>query len=590
MKRNVVFLVIDSLSYKTLESYPFPEELFINNFIKKNSIIYNNVYTQGPYTEASMNGLAYGQRALDNSAFMYSHTKYTHSFVDNIHPDYKTFFAGMSCRLFVDHCSNSFDKFHYHFYTPTTLPTLQWNRVKHFSNLSKKRNLTELEIECLKNLINYGLNDTDKFLTNLINQKYETSLSHGLIRKNDLDSLIKRVNDLKNEFLNNENAFISRVLKEEINFADYDFNYYIPYNNEQKIKDIYNKYRPKLLRTMKNHYSFSLADLKVFFSNNHKGNYIKDFIKCITDKFRKKKGLSNIYNKLLLPDANVKKAISFDKSINQIEDFLKNQKENNNTPFFIYCQPDDFHPPAVFWTYDSENEKVLENELSTALNLANRIKTKNVNIFDYLSLFYLDKKIEYIFDLLIKDDLLNSTDVIITADHGSWFFYDSLRLDDSLIMTEERMHIPCMFYRANLKREEENNLHNSYSLPNSILKFMGYKTDDYFFGKSFDEDKNEFLISENLGFGCPDIYNTKINYVVHNEKYKLNIETKINEELTLNNCKSFYYLESDPLEQINAFLKAKNNDAELISRMFKIAQKRHQELNKNTNPVSFYRI
>lgn len=591
-KRNVIFLVIDSLSYKTLQSYPFPDELFLNNYIKKHSIVYDNVYTQGPYTEASMNGLAYGQRGLDGSAFMFSHAKFSHSFVDNLHADYLTFCSGMSCRLFVDHSKKSFDKYHYHFYTPTTLPTLQWNRVDHFCKLYQSRKLTKDEKGCLVKLIRYSLDDTESFLNSLKSKEYETSLSNNYVRLSDVDLLLKKVQIAKKNFTNNQDSFLDFVLRKEIDFSKFDFNYYVPYNDINDQKMIFDKYRPLLIKEAKKHYSFRLKSILNFNSNlfhsflNTK-SFTKNLVKVLLSSSRKRKNLESVYSALLKPDSNKKRAISFDRCITEIKKLIEDN-DNEKKPFFIYCQPDDFHPTSVFWTYDSPDDANLESELSSALSLAKRIKLKNCNIFDYLSIKYIDSKINELFNILQKNNKLDDTDVIITADHGSWSFNDYVRMDDNLIMSEERMHIPCLFFRNGQPELHDTNLHNSYSIPNTILSFVGYPPDNYFYGKPFEIDSNKYLLSENLGFGCPDIFNVPINYVVHNQRYKLNIKVGIEETITEKNCVGFYDLVKDPLEEINIISKIKKINKTLFLEMFNVAANRHSELQSNTSKEDFY--
>lgn len=587
-RRNIIFLVLDSLSYETLNLYPFPDELFINSFIKKDSTVYENVYTQGPYTEASMNGLAYGQRGLDGGSFMFSHSKFDHSFVDNIHKDYETFCSGMSCRLFIDHCYSSFDKFHYHFYTPTTLPTLQWNRLDHFVKLSKNRPLSREEVRCVTSLVEYGLNDTLRFLNNFLDKKYQTSLSKTFIRETDVTALKNDVEKELSNFKTNTAKYIQDILSGNINFTQFDFNYYVTYNNKKLATNVFDTYKKKLIHLATKHYVFRPRQYKLFFNTlfNNSTATIKDAVRVLFISTRNKRWIKKNYQDLIVANNNKKRAISFSRCLDSIYSFISNR--SGEKPFFVYCQPDDFHPLSTFWTYDSNDEQTIKSELECALNLAKRIKLKNCNIFDFLSIKYLDNKVKELFDFLINNDLIENTDVVITADHGSWNLNNAIRTDKNLIMTEERMHIPCLFYQKGQGFKAEHNLHNSYSIPNTILSFMGYETDEYFFGKCFSEDKNKYLLSENLGFGCPDVFGTPINYVIHNKEYKLNVLARINEDVRLSNCTSFYNLKKDPLEERNIISKTIKTNQELVSEMLQPAKLRHDELKKELKPLTFY--
>lgn len=581
--RNIILLVIDTLSYKVLEQYPFPEELFLNNYIKKHSILYENVYTQGPYTEASMNGVAYGQRALDGGTYMFGHACFSHSFVDNIHEKYNTFCSGMSCRLFIDNCYKSFDKFHYHYYSPTVLSTLNWTRLEHFINLNKKRSLTSNEIGCISTLLSYSISHTLKFLENYKNKQYETSLSNNYIIEKKADDLLEKVNALQQSYENDKVSLINDVLEEKINIGALELDYQVPYEETNTALSFFKNYSSKLLKIVKKKYRHNFQTIMWLFSNiktiktSGLKEFLKNEIKILKFPSSQKLKLTKTYNELI-NGITKKKPISFDRCIPEILSFIKDNISSKK-PFFVYCQPDDFHPTPVFWSYDSNDLNKIKIEFDEALSLANKIKKQNCNFFEFLSIRYIDSKIKTLFQELDKMNLLNNTDVIITADHGSWEYgdYPSTR---KLIMTEERSHIPCYFFRLNQMQKKDYNLHLNYSLPNTILKYEGFDTDNYFYGKAFSEDKNEFLLIENLGFGCPDIYNVPIRYVVLNNRYKLLIVTSLKDCISSKNCIELFDRKKDCLERFNILKQFKKKNQVLFQTMISVAKKRHEELQK----------
>ena len=71
MKKNVILLVIDSLSADEMEDdrYGASAMPFIQS-LKKKSIYVRNFYSEGPHTEAGVRGLLCGIDGLDDNGYM----------------------------------------------------------------------------------------------------------------------------------------------------------------------------------------------------------------------------------------------------------------------------------------------------------------------------------------------------------------------------------------------------------------------------------------------------------------------------------------------------------------------------------------
>lgn len=68
--KNVVFLVLDSLSYLNFDY--LKSNFDIIDLYKYSSIVFNNVFSQAPYTEAALTSLLTSNNILDNNGDLFN--------------------------------------------------------------------------------------------------------------------------------------------------------------------------------------------------------------------------------------------------------------------------------------------------------------------------------------------------------------------------------------------------------------------------------------------------------------------------------------------------------------------------------------
>ena len=73
MKKNVIFLVIDSLIYDKIgnKKYGDSPSPFLDS-LKRKSLWCTNMYSQGPYTEAGNKALVSGDNSLNRGGYMHN--------------------------------------------------------------------------------------------------------------------------------------------------------------------------------------------------------------------------------------------------------------------------------------------------------------------------------------------------------------------------------------------------------------------------------------------------------------------------------------------------------------------------------------
>ncbi|MDZ7543493.1 sulfatase-like hydrolase/transferase, partial [Clostridium perfringens] len=75
--KNIIFLVMDSLSHNNIDY--LKKNLNIIDTYKDNALIFDNVFSQAPYTEAALGALLTGTNVLDYEGYLMNlkHRKYT---------------------------------------------------------------------------------------------------------------------------------------------------------------------------------------------------------------------------------------------------------------------------------------------------------------------------------------------------------------------------------------------------------------------------------------------------------------------------------------------------------------------------------
>ena len=72
MKKNVIHIIVDAYCYNNLYRKVGNREVtpFLN-MLKKNSVSFERMYSQAPYTEASQVTLLSGENTLDNGGYLF---------------------------------------------------------------------------------------------------------------------------------------------------------------------------------------------------------------------------------------------------------------------------------------------------------------------------------------------------------------------------------------------------------------------------------------------------------------------------------------------------------------------------------------
>lgn len=245
-------------------------------------------------------------------------------------------------------------------------------------------------------------------------------------------------------------------------------------------------------------------------------------------------------------------------SINtQFEHFRERIKEydEKDKPFYAYIHADDFHFPSIFFTYDTADRRLIQEEFECLKRYIAELPSNYCgNLITDLSAVYIDFHLKR-FITEMKKELKHDVVYIITADHGYSYYQVPPRAFMVNNFHQENFSVPFIVHAESLQGKRYEGLYSSSDIKKFVRKYVL-------------EEKTEILPEKYVRNewipGCPDISTKQIYYAVFDGRYKLAVKCRSNEAVSKNKIVSFYDLEQDPLEKHNLKKKYCSIDKEEI--------------------------
>lgn len=578
MKKNVLYIVIDSVTNDiifnpNLNVAPFLKEL------RKKSITGDNMYSEAPYTEAALLGLTSGVHTMDNGGYM-QRMKNSKTILETFREnDYKTFHTNYYPTIYPSYMMpgsvekkyiEGFDFEHVWEY-----------RLKYYASLYLEKKTTKKENKMLKEMLLDNFNAWIEYYVKIKNNDQELSMIIKHIDKKDIDRNIKKVEKEKELFLNNSEQYFKELFTEKEDHRLFKIN---KYKMNDKIHD--DKFREETCQKYKHIFDrINKMNRKLNFKNNHFP--IKKLIKLIFNfELRKIKGLllgyknsifdRDLYERINYDYDKFKNQVSFRTIANTFIDFAKN---NKNEPWMSYLHFDDAHFNEMFFTYDTNDRKLLDEEFKDVEKYLDGITKKyKGSITSDLSLNYCDNIIKDIFNELENLGVLNNTYVVITSDHGFSFRFCPVREAYVNTFYKENYNVPFLICGQDIKPRVIEKFCQTYDLPSTLTDLVGIK-EKCFKGKSLlNFNGRDYATVEYMGGGCPDILRRPINLGIRTNKYSVSLNVYLNKPFNEAEIVSIYDLEKDR-EEHNNLSKSKQINSK-VKKELKILEERYNELKK----------
>lgn len=583
MKKNIVFLVVDSLMSDRMFSneYGLSTTPFLDS-IKNQCVIARNVYAQGPFTEAGTKGLLTGRDTLDDEGYFLRYHK-SKTFITNIFKDagYQTHSLIYPTCLYSDWI---FDKLDGIYYTSEMLYDVFWEqKFKHYIEYKKNNKLDKRDIQDCIELFDVIFVAWLKFLNpdsekeRVLLEPFDRDFNYSEkfnILSNEYERFKRDKEGYVDEYLNVAPAHPINNIKSEIT-ANFICNeaingaFALHKKFEKRLVQKQFFYNLKNNRLTLQCLKSMMESLKKVIDKQTFGEAVY-WLKTLTrgkDVWRYKKGKD--YKQLLSARTQLK----------HIENLLNT---DTNVPKFITAHLEEPHYFTTFFSYDSGDENLISAELDYADEYVKSLKGNYRGLISYdLAIRYIDRQIEDFVDDLEKTGELDNTIICIVADHGSSYNCYPYRHRIVNNCHTENFKIPFIIYEKGSVKREISHIATSKDVIPTILDYIGEEVPMEITGESLlnaNCDK-KFAITEYMGPGCPDMRRNKACITIRNRRYLIAFESNLKEAFNEHNITEIYDLSVDKLEMCN--IKSVRN--EQINEMISALNKRYDEICVDNN-------
>lgn len=602
MAKNVILIINDSMRYEAIGDNPIrwgkSATPFIDS-IKNECLVANNMYSQGPYTEAAMKSLLTGRDLLDNGGYLYRFYNAPATIFEPFHDyGYETFYTCLPDFLFskqtkksIDHCWYAEMPMFADFFT---------FRLDAYYQKIKTENLAEKDFETLSQLFKLHfdlfIDFFEEFTKNPNDERYY--FVKNRLKCYSVETIISVWKNAQQEFLKNKKNYIVKTLQQEREAPIYKVasDLWALENKDAPLAELYDENKvffDKCVKIQKNknllngknnfkllHHFIKAVFEKIFRITDDKcwikGNYFKNWRSCYKD---------NTWNNLLRKH----KPYSFEvwpSMKSQIDLFFQkiDERQNSNRPFFFVMHTLNAHYVTAMLSYDSSNKETLQKEINILkLDLENISK----DFCGYLSyrqaIRYVDYYTEYLFDGLKKRNLIDNTIVAMTSDHGSSFGPSLIREEPRVNNQHiENYHIPFIVYNKEFHKEIDR-MSTSKDMATTLFDMADVPYSNNFTGVSLVQENLpscDIARSEYMGPGNPDMRIKPVRFIIRNRKYSLAYYVKLSEPFENGELISIYDIENDKDELHD--IKNKINMSE-VKDLFEDIHLRFDELRKENN-------
>ena len=576
-----MFIVIDSVTNDVLFNKNNSRDIapFLCS-LRDNSISGDKMYSESPYTEAALMSLLGSVDTMDNGGYM-ERLKNTKSvlevFKDN---NYKVFFNNYYPSIYPSYMVKGYDEKRY-------IEGFQfmhlWDyRFKYFSNLYLDGSLSDNEKNMLEDMLEDNFKGWVLYLEKIRDNDIETELLNGNIDVKDIDKDIKKVNKEYDKFIKNKSGYLKELFTKGEEHCLFKIN---NYKMTDKIHSdvVRSEVRTRYYDTFKR---IDKLNRKMnFFNNDFPCDKI--FRSLVRGDISTVKGLIAGYKNSLF-DKDLYERINDNYDLFKVqrsfhtvsENFFKWLDKNKDNTWMSYIHVDDAHFSESFFTYDTDNLELLDEEFNSINRYLDKLPKDYRGSITYdLSLMYSDKVIKNIFKYLEDNKLLDNTAVVITADHGFSYYFSPVREKYVISNYKENYNVPFIIYSNNIENRKVRGFCATKDIPSTLLSLAGIKIPKCFKGENLlTFYGRDYALLEYMGGGCPDIKRRPINLGVRTDEYSVILNLYINKDFCDRELVEVYDLRKDRYEH-NNLSKKKNIELEIENELI-ILEDRFMELKK----------
>lgn len=553
MKKNVIFLVIDSLIYDKIGStkYGASPSPFLDS-LKEKTLWCTNLYSQGPYTEAGNRALVSGDNTLNRGGYMHNLNDCAKAYIEVFKDSgYETYDFILPYYLY---CTRLLDKIDHQFFTSGFVTdSVTSNRLDYFAEKKKKGTLNKWDYEDIIKQLDPVFECWSNFLNRANLERYSC-----------IESICKNYNweKAKKDFEIQEKAYYTNKIKYAELFLDHHTEHPLLNIDKFVFTDLVNDEFIKERVFHKHSLFFKKLKNKQIKAGLFNGVYSwKEVSKSLltTIRYHKLDGylkyfIFSIFGYMEATAYTKKRFYQMQPSMRKLTRKVLDEfaKPNDGRPRMFHLHPEELHNRFNYFSYDINDINLIDHEFALFEDYLSNLKSnyKGQILYD-LALRYADDCIKELFEGLDKKGLLENTIFVITADHGS--FYNCVPVRHSFLNTchTDNFHIPAIIYDGSKPYSKIiDSYHTSKDVLPTIYDLAGVTKPSDIEGVSLlDENNNLFYaITEYVGNGCPNMREKEVDFIIRDKKYMIQYMVNIFEPFESGHFERIYDLENDPYE------------------------------------------
>ena len=255
-------------------------------------------------------------------------------------------------------------------------------------------------------------------------------------------------------------------------------------------------------------------------------------------------------------------------------------KRKSEKPFYFFFDVEEPHNNIAFFSYDSQDKTVIDDEMSVLQEYVDKLGTDFTgNLVYLLSLRYSDYMIQKFCEELKKRDLWDKTAILVVADHGSSYTFHPIHNKRVNNFDDECYHIPMLIHAPGVKGKEITSYQYSKDILPTFMDVLGIEPCKEFKGRSMlrETEPRKYVIGEYMGPGCPDMMKRKIWFSARDANYLVGYKVGVFEDFDKGDLAEVYDLTKDPNAYYNINDKIDRSEIEYLLEPLRIRQKEIRE-------------
>ena len=587
MKNNAIFFFVDSVTWNSIGTNqakvsPTP---FLDS-LKDESITTTKLYSHGPYTDAATHSLLTGRDCLDDFGYYFKlntapihHYKVFHDAgYETYDFDYPYYIIGNEVAKYIDHP----------LWDASFIYGSEWGGIfSYYHDIIKERPLDDDEHLLLKARIDLMFESWKRYLEDITTRPETISIHNEILKTYDAQAALHTLISEEEKFKAAPYSYIDDFIakgKEHI-LTDLDSSGIATYIKsafiDNYIEKNYGRFLNQIARNnfkanvWRNRPAFKrvIYGLERFFKTHDLDNllFLQNYVGSLTTiqlmrKRWKEKNWQNHHSARTKYDAAL--------------EIIK--KRNSNKPFYFFIDVDEPHNDIVFFTYDTQDESVIDEEMKVLKQYVNELGTNFRGSLMYLlSLRYIDYQIQRFCEGLKQLGLWDTTTILVTSDHGSSYTFNPIHNRRVNNFDDECYHIPMLIRHPGCNGKEITTYQYSKDILPTLMDVLGLEPCKEFKGRSMlrETRPREYVIGEYMGPGCPDMLKRPIWFSARDDRYIVGYKVGVYQNFEDGELAEVYDLTKDPEAFFNINDKIDRNKIEYLLCPIRERQK---EIQKDT--------